>query len=543
MVESEQSKNLSMSENIAWTSATTTKYHSTYNSIEDLTHSSSDHDNHHPMDNSLNHNDTPLPGKVIPTSFLEDIQNWRDGKVEGTIPQGFVAAVVIGVSCGFAAFLYYRSLWWFLAFVWNDLPDITGFRENVSEEFWWLWIPFVGFTMAVCVGLSVVFLGEPGDLAYVVKCVHKDAYIDESHMIPMIAASQFSITGGGSLGPEAPLVAICAGIAGFISRTVLKTQNKNVLRKHTLMGMCAALAAFFGAPLGGSMFALEINSRFGYEYFEHGLEAVFAGEICLGVFRYIADLEITPIWFDGTVLRNTEPKEVCQGIIIGLLGAATAKCFVWFHGHVMKHFAEQGLLDNSKAVQRALVGATVIVLLGLLVPHTMFWGEYEIQQILTLAKTNELPHIWPTSGITGFQMNDCFSCFLVGVCKMIAISLTVAGGYRGGFIFPFFLAGSAFGRAISFVFDVKPIVASLCFAAGINVSITRTAFGTTLILSFLSGQENIQSAILGASIFALFATAYMPFIKTQIPRSDLHDSLRYEYMTSNYNTLATDLIV
>ena len=34
-------------------------------------------------------------------------------------------------------------------------------------------------------------------------------------------------------------------------------------------GMAGALAAFFGCPLGGSLFAMEVNSRFGIEYFEH----------------------------------------------------------------------------------------------------------------------------------------------------------------------------------------------------------------------------------------------------------------------------------
>lgn len=33
--------------------------------------------------------------------------------------------------------------------------------------------------------------------------------------------------------------------------------------------MAGALAAFFGCPLGGSLFAMEVNSRFGIEYFEH----------------------------------------------------------------------------------------------------------------------------------------------------------------------------------------------------------------------------------------------------------------------------------
>jgi len=57
--------------------------------------------------------------------------------------------------------------------------------------------------------------------------------------------------------------------SGYISRKIFKMTNMNLIRKHTLMGMACALAAFFGVPLGGSLFALEINNRFGIEYYEH----------------------------------------------------------------------------------------------------------------------------------------------------------------------------------------------------------------------------------------------------------------------------------
>lgn len=474
------------------------------------------------------------PGKNIPTTFLEDIQNWRDGTVEGTLPQNIAHAVIIGISCAIGAFVFYISLWGFLAFMWKDLPELSGFKEHVPEYLHWLWIPMVGFTMAYGLGLSVEKCGEPGDLNYVVKCVHEEAFIHESHVIPMILASEFSITGGGSLGPEAPIVAICAGIAGLLSRKVFKTTNVNVIRKHTLMGMCSALAAFFGAPIGGSFFALEINSRFGNEYFEHASEAIFAGEICLFCFRSLAGLPIAPIWDINEIVSGVEPYEVLQGMFIGLVGAGIAGCFKWFHMKVMAWFRSRGLLDNAVATKRALTGAVPIVIIGLLVPHTMFWGEFEIQEILTMAKAEELDHIWPTTGLTGFEMDSRLTCLIVGVCKMIVISFTVAGGYRGGFIFPFFFAGSAFGQAFALVWNIKPIIASMCFAAAINVSITRTPVGTTLILSFLSGNENTQSAIFGASLVALFATAYMPFLGNQRPRMDIDKALNYAYTPASY---------
>ena len=42
----------------------------------------------------------------------------------------------------------------------------------------------------------------------------------------------------------------------------------------------------------------------------------------------------------------------------------------------MDQFKKYDLLDNSRAVEHALVGAVAIIFLGLLIPQTMFWGEY-----------------------------------------------------------------------------------------------------------------------------------------------------------------------
>jgi len=294
------------------------------------------------------------------------------------------------------------------------------------------------------------------------------------------------------------------------------------------MGMAGALAAFFGVPLGGSLFALEVNSRFGVEYFEHLLEAIFAGEITLVVFRAVSGLPIAPIWsLSSEKLVQAKPFQVLIGGLIGLVGAGIAAIFSLFHWNIVDFFGKLNLLDNRNAILRALLGAIVIVSLGMVMPQTMFWGESEIQQIATLAPSSELEHVYPTSGLINFQMSNFFTCMAVGTCKLVAISFTVAGGYRGGFIFPFFACGAAFGRAFSFLFPslLPAQVACLCFAASINVAITRTSLATTLILGYLAGEPNAIPTILFSSLVSLIATSYMPFIRTQIMRSDLDDSL------------------
>jgi H+/Cl- antiporter ClcA len=445
------------------------------------------------------------------TTFLEDIQNMTPGSV----PHSAMVGVTIGIVCGLLSYVYYTTLEWALEFLWHTLPSII-IEPYVDPAWYWIWIPILGFTCAIGVGLSVQLLGEPGDLSYTVQCVHDKAYIGMDHVVPMVIASQFSILGGGSLGPEAPLVAICASFSGYISRKIFKQTKLNLIRKHTLMGMACALAAFFGVPLGGSLFALEINNRFGIEYYEHTMEAIFSGTVCICVFRAIAQLDIGAIWMIAPIAGTMELDtcttiDILIGAVIGLLGAAVAAIFSLFHqSYVMVLFRRCDLLHNSKAVKRALAGSSVMLLIGVLIPQTLFWGEAEFQMLARGSPAAELPHVFPTTGLINFEMNSFWTAIVVGVAKMIAVSFTVAGGYRGGFIFPFFAAGAAFGRALTYLIPSLPItIATLCFAAGINVAITRTALATTLILCALAGEPNAISPVLAASMVSLFVTSYM----------------------------------
>jgi hypothetical protein len=63
---------------------------------------------------------------------------------------------------------------------------------------------------------------------------------------------------------------------------------------------------------------------------------------------------------------------------------------------------------------------------------------------------------------------------------------------------------------------------------------------TPLILCYLSGEQFALPAVLTASVTSLFATGYVPFIKSQLVRSDIDFSLYYKekqcprVMTSNH---------
>lgn len=256
----------------------------------------------------------------------------------------------------------------------------------------------------------------------------------------------------------------------------------------------------------------------------HRMEAIFSGTVCLCVFRALAGMEIGAIWeIDEISLPKARYDTVLLGALLGLIGAGIAAMFANFHGIVMGYFKEWRLLEKDRVVLRALAGAVVILFLGVIAPRTMFWGEEEFQTLATGAHASALPHVFPTGGLLGLEMSNFWTAMMVGVFKLIAISFTVAGGYRGGFIFPFFAAGASFGKALTFLFPALPTtLATLAIGAGINVSITRTGLATPLILTALSGEPNAGPPLLAASMVALFATSYMPFIRGQKVRDDLN---------------------
>lgn len=333
--------------------------------------------------------------------------------------------------------------------------------------------------------------------------------------------------------------------------------------------MACATAAFFGCPLGGSLFAIEVvSARFGGEincFQQFTVSAILSGTVSLGVFRWMAQLPIEPIW-DFTLdsgndvfiskISSTLPIHMLYGAILGSLGALVACLYALLRGTICQCFQNHSLLkrhpghadqrsnplNNQSIVLRAWMGATAIILLGMTFPHTLFWGEFEFQTIATMCPATKLPHLKFAQSIVGWEMHNAPTAGLLGVAKFIAIAVAIAGGYRGGFIFPLFAAAAALGRALHFVLPIIPVqLCVLCLAAAVNVAVTRTALATTLILTYLSGEPNALSAILVASLVSLNITSLAPWVfttaSTPPPPTELVSSSDEEHVTINLCSL------
>lgn len=145
-----------------------------------------------------------------------------------------------------------------LRVVWEVIP---GALERQAEQqgnmdslnrWGFLYTLAASITLATGAGVCIKYLGFPGDLPNVIHCVHTLGYVPMKQTLPMIAVSLLSIAAGGSLGPEAPLVAVSASLSGWLSMNYFK-HDMVMVQRCTIIGMSAGLSAFFGVQLGGEL--------------------------------------------------------------------------------------------------------------------------------------------------------------------------------------------------------------------------------------------------------------------------------------------------
>lgn len=424
--------------------------------------------------------------------------------------QTLLWAVIIGVLGGFIATGYYLLLEGGLYIIWDVLqPALTSalaFTKLPAP----LAIIFVTTMGGILVGLSIKWMRSPGEISAVVNNIHvKNGRMDYKQNPSMFINSLISIVFGGSAGPEAPLVQLI-GSNGSKLAEKLKLHG-DLIRTFTFCGMAAALGAFFGAPIGGALFALEIPHNRGLEYYEALIPSVVAALSAFTIFR-------TLIGYEGALyhlpqLSTMSMTIVFEGIALGVLGAGIAILFIWFF-----HLIES-LLQPLKYRPLLLggLGGLAIGLLTALIPAgfittPLFWSEYQIIDLVNgITALQQTYTLWGAIGLL----------ILLVIVKICSIGFTLHSGYRGGFIFPLFFIGAASGIALSLATNqFFPFsVAIIGLMAAVNVGVTKTPISTSVILISLTG-ASLLPVVAAASIVSYICTERVRLIGTQQHRTD-----------------------
>lgn len=394
-----------------------------------------------------------------------------------TLSRWVLCWMLVGTVCGLFAGLY-----------WSILEAITHQLRHIQGSHLLFVMPIFG----LLIGLVIHILGNPGEIALIVDNIHfRGGRLDARKNPSMLLSSLLSISVGGSAGPEAPLVQVTGSFGTWVADR-LKLRGEN-LRSLSLAGMAAGFTALFGAPLGGAIFALEIlHHQHVLEYYEAVMPAIVASCASYFVFAAITHLGVAPTWhFPQYHVNNID--DFLLAIVYGVVGAAVGWLFIGIFRTCDRLFA---LLPGPIYLRTTLAGLGLGGLAWLF-PLTRYFGHEELNEVIHLETI-------------------AIALIALAVAKMLAISLTVTGGWRGGFIIPVFFTGACVGKAVAMMIPgVNPALAMICTMAAMNASVTRTPVSTTLLLSKLA-EVSPFTPILFASLIGFFLAPKSPLITSQL---------------------------
>jgi H+/Cl- antiporter ClcA len=265
------------------------------------------------------------------------------------------------------------------------------------------------------------------------------------------------------------------------------------MRILTITGMAAGFTVLFGAPLGSAIFALEILHRRGLQYYEALLPAVVGGLVGYAVYATLTRAGLAPIWHFPKHASSLRPVDLVWAAACGVAGAAVAASFTY----------AAALL---RAIFRPIPPGLRPVIGGLALGGLAFWSPYA----LTFGEAQ----------INHLAITRAAALFFIGaaLAKFAGTSVTLSSGWRGGFIIPMFFMGVALGRFGHSLFPSADIVVLMAaLMAANNVGVTKTALGSTLIVTEMTGIQLLPTTLL-AAVIALLLTSQVGLIHTQQER-------------------------
>ncbi|WP_347375035.1 chloride channel protein [Aequorivita sp. Q41] len=392
----------------------------------------------------------------------------------------FLLWALLGLVGGVIAGAY----WIVLEFLTHQIAFFEG----------WQVIPLMA-SCGLLAGLIIHFIGDPGEIHLIVNNIRfNNGKLDAKNNPSMILSSLLCVASGGSLGPEAPLVQITGSTGTWIGK--LFRLKGEALRSLSIAGMASGFTALFGAPLGGTLFSLEIlHHKHAVEYYKAIIPAFVASSFSYLVFALIIHLGLGPIW-DLSAYEYSGIFDFGYAVLFAIVGAALGWGFIFCTKFFKTIFEKKPIPIYIKT----LIGGILLGTIAFYLPITRYFGHHEINELLMGTFSLEL-------------------LFAILIFKIIAISITVTSGWRGGFIIPLFFVGATLGLIIhQLIPSINPTLAIVSCMAAINACVTRTPMSTTILLATLTGFGHFVP-ILFASLTGYFLAPRIPFISSQMEKS------------------------
>jgi len=407
-----------------------------------------------------------MPG----SKFYRTIHSWRLRYIS---PRNFILilSLIAGVLGGLAAVILKNAVHYSHTLVMHVI-SIKSFNLI------YLILPFIGITITYLYVKYFVKDNIGHGISRILQSISKSNSIIKAHnMYSSLIASTFTVSFGGSVGLEAPIVLTGSAIGSNLGR-YLRVDYKTI----TLLvgcGAAGAIAGIFKAPIAAVIFALEvlmldltmaslipllISSASGaiLAYFFMGNGVLFSFEVSAHPFT----------------LRNL-PFYALLGILSGIVSIYFTKA----NQSIEKQFNR-----IPKGFLRVIAGGSIASLLIFLFPPLFGEGYETLTNLLTGNGMKVLDgSIFSAMGNNYFLL--LVFLILILIFKVVAMSATTGGGGVGGVFAPSLFMGGITGFFMSKVVNYF-----------LNGRLPESNFA-------LAGMAGVMAAVMHAPLTAIFLIA------------------------------------
>ena len=376
---------------------------------------------------------------------------------------------LLGAVAGAIIWAFLRVMNLGIGLLWETLPEKLSF-------------PF--YTIIVClagsflIGLYKRRFGDwPEELPEVLAKVKKTGRYSYRNLFSTLGAALFPLVLGASVGPEAGLTGVIAGLCTWVGDK-LKGFVREV-DELTRIGISATLGTIFNSPMFGFMEPIEADrdtvlpKRSKLVLYLAAILSSFGAFFLLGKL-FGGGAGLTSMEASGAVYG----AQVLWAVPLILVGIAGGWLFTLFHA-LCRVLAKP---LKGAVVLRCTLGGLLLGISGTVLPLTMFSGEHQISEVVENGAALGAGLLLATA-----------------VVKLLLTNICIASGLKGGHFFPAIFAGICLGCAFSLILNLDPVFSMCVVTTALIGHILKKPLATVLLLMIVFPPRLIPVMLLAAA--------------------------------------------
>lgn len=390
-----------------------------------------------------------------------------------------VCTIVTGALAGSAVWAFFKLMNIGISFLWQEFPAwlcsaASQVAPDIAQAMPILFSGVYGFlpwTLLLCVGGGVIIglfhkkHGElPEELNEVMAKVKQTGGYEYNRLGVMSVAALLPLIFGGSVGPEAGLTGVIAGLCTWVGDR-LKRFGQD-FRDLTCAGVQAALSAVFTAPLYGFVAPFTgSDSSISEVEFVAPKRWKTTAYLCAVVGALVAFMGLGNIFGGGLGMPHFDnltvgAKELQWIILLIALGTIAGWLF-----HIANALSTKAYLHIKSPVTRCVLAGLLLAIAGTVFPLVMFAGESQSEIVM---------QTYTQIGAGVLLATGFIKPFITGFCIKL--------GWRGGHFFPLIFSGICIGYGSALLLGIDPVFACAACTSACMAAVMRQPLMTALLL-------------------------------------------------------------